>query len=80
MDIFTGLLCFLFIALVISIMFITLAVYFIPIIIAYIRKHNNFTAICLLNLFVGWTFLGWLASLLWSLNSDIQQTENSPEE
>ena len=52
--------------------FISLAIYFVPIIIAFVRKHNNFVAITLLNIFTGWTFLGWLASLLWALNSDTE--------
>ena len=51
--------------------------YFIPLIVAYIRKHNNIAAIAVLNLVLGWTMLGWLAALLWALNSDIE--ENNQE-
>ena len=40
------------------------------------RKHNNIVAILVLNLVLGWTFLGWLAALLWSLNSDVQGSED----
>lgn len=57
--------------------FIAFAIYFIPLIVAYIRKHNNTAAIAVLNLVLGWTFLGWLAALLWALNSDIE--ENNQE-
>jgi len=64
-------------AIAITTLFISLAVYIVPIIIAFIRKHNNFVPICLLNVFTGWTFLGWLAALLWSLNSDVQQVEEN---
>lgn len=56
-------------------LFISLVVYFIPIIVAYIRKHNNIASISILTIFLGWTFLGWLAALLWSLNSDISKDE-----
>lgn len=56
-------------------LFISLAIYFIPVIVAYIRKHNNILAITLLTIFLGWTFFGWLAALLWSLNSDIKDKE-----
>ncbi len=56
--------------------FIAFIVYFIPFVIAYIRRHENLWIIGLLNLTVGWTFLGWLASLLWALNSDIKEIEN----
>ncbi len=56
-------------------LFLSLAVYFIPVIVAYIRKHNNILAITLLTIFLGWTFFGWLAALLWSLNSDVKDKE-----
>ena len=72
MEIFLSLVFFLALAAVIFLAFIWLAIYFIPVIIAYIRRHNNFVAICLLTIFTGWTFLGWLAALLWSLNSDVE--------
>lgn len=45
------------------------AVYFIPTVVARSRKHHNATAIFALNLFLGWTFLGWVASLVWALTS-----------
>ena len=57
----------------ISWLFIALVVYFIPLIIANIRRHNSIIAIGILNTVLGWTFLGWLAALLWSLNSDIKE-------
>ena len=57
-------------------LFVFLAVYLLPCIIAYMRKHNNIVAILVLNLVLGWTFLGWLAALLWSLNSDIQGNDD----
>ena len=80
MEILLPLLCLSILAIVVFTAFISLAIYFIPIVIAYIRKHNNFVAICLLNIFTGWTFLGWIACLLWSLNSDIDKYEEADEE
>ena len=59
-----------------TVLFIYLAIYFIPVIVAYIRRHNNTVAIAILTLFLGWTFLGWLAALLWSLNSDVSEIED----
>lgn len=56
-------------------LFISLAIYFIPVIVAYIRKHKNIVPIALLTTVLGWTFFGWLAALLWSLNSDIDTDE-----
>jgi hypothetical protein len=45
------------------------AIYFIPAIIASVRKHQNETAIGLINLLLGWTVLGWLAAFIWSFTN-----------
>lgn len=42
------------------------ALYFLPAIVARSRQHPNAAAILLLNLFLGWTFVGWVVSLVWS--------------
>jgi hypothetical protein len=52
------------IALVISMLLFVL--YFLPAFIAKSRKHRNLTGVTLLNLFLGWTFLGWIVALIWS--------------
>lgn len=44
----------------------SLAVYFLPTIVALARSHPATTPILLLNLFLGWTLLGWVAALVWS--------------
>jgi hypothetical protein len=49
-----------------NIVVVILFVYFIPTIVAQRRDHHNALAISILNLFLGWTFLGWLASLVWA--------------
>lgn len=43
-----------------------IAGYFLPTLIAAVRNHHNANAIMLLNLLLGWTFLGWVAALVWS--------------
>jgi len=43
-----------------------IAIYFLPALIALHRGHHQILAIFLLNLFLGWSFLGWIASLVWS--------------
>jgi hypothetical protein len=40
-------------------------VYFIPTMVGW--NHKNGTAILLLNLFLGWTFIGWVAALIWAV-------------
>jgi Superinfection immunity protein/zinc-ribbon domain len=46
---------------------ISLAVYFIPSFVASKRDHPQFVAIIALNLLLGWTFIGWVAALVWAL-------------
>jgi len=57
---------------------ISLTLYFLPTLVAATRRHNNTIAICVLNLFLGWTFLGWVASLVWACTSNVAK-EGSPE-
>lgn len=44
-----------------------LFVYFVPTLVATGRAHHNTAAIVMLNLFLGWTFLGWVAALVWAM-------------
>ena len=53
------------------------ATYFIPTFIAYSRRHVNRGAILLLNLLLGWTFLGWVGALIWSATSNVE-TRHQP--
>jgi len=46
--------------------------YFLPTLIAAIRRHRQFIAIAALNVLLGWTVLGWIASFIWSLTSPAQ--------
>jgi uncharacterized integral membrane protein len=48
------------------ILFIFLVIYFAPTINAWTRHHRNTTAITVLNIFLGWTFIGWVVALVWS--------------
>jgi len=54
---------------------IVIAVYFLPTIFAIRRRHRNGTAILALNLLLGWTILGWVAALVWSLTNDPQPSQ-----
>jgi T4 superinfection immunity protein len=40
--------------------------YFLPTFVALGRHHRNSAAIALLNLFLGWTLLGWVVALVWA--------------
>jgi len=52
---------------------IFLIVYFIPFFVALGRRHRFRIAIGLINLFLGWTFLGWIAALIWAVNRDVRE-------
>lgn len=43
--------------------------YFLPAIIAAARQTHNATAILLLNLFLGWTIIGWVIALVMAITS-----------
>ena len=43
-----------------------LALYFLPGFIACMRGHHNAGAIVILNLFLGWTLIGWVIGLVWA--------------
>jgi len=45
------------------------AAYFVPILVAISRGHPNAAPIAVLNVLLGWTFLGWVAALVWSLTA-----------
>jgi hypothetical protein len=46
-----------------------LALYFLPAIIAFNRRHHNRLAILLLNVLLGWSGLGWVAALIWAVTA-----------
>lgn len=46
---------------------IGLGVYFIPTIVGAARRTRSLVGIVLLNIFLGWTFVGWIGALVWSL-------------
>ena len=43
-------------------------VYFVPSIVALKRNHRSKGGIMVLNLLLGWTVLGWIGALVWSLS------------
>lgn len=55
-------------ALAIFTVLLILAVYFLPSIIAGRRQHTSVAGIFVVNFFLGWTFLGWVGALAWSVS------------
>lgn len=52
-----------------------IVIYFIPAMIAHNKEKRNAGAIFALNLLLGWTLLGWVAALVWSLMDDGKKNE-----
>ena len=59
---------------VILLLGLAVVVYLLPSIIASNRRHRERGPIFVLNLLLGWTFVGWVAALVWSLTSHVDAT------
>jgi Superinfection immunity protein len=46
---------------------IVCALYLLPTCVAYDHRHRQRQAIATLNVFAGWTALGWVAALVWAM-------------
>ena len=46
--------------------------YFIPNIVAYGRHHASGHAILALNVLLGWTGIGWIIAMIWSLTGNVK--------
>ena len=47
--------------------------YFLPIVVAAIRKHNSLLSIIVTNLWLGWTVIGWIIALIWACDTDVEE-------
>lgn len=45
--------------------------YFLPTIYASKRRHKATASIALVNFFFGWTFIAWLACLVWAASDNV---------
>lgn len=45
---------------------ILIAIYFAPAMLAAYRNHTSMGGILVINIFLGWTFLGWVVALAWA--------------
>lgn len=49
--------------------------YLLPSVVAQLRGHKNGNAICILNIVLGWTVLGWVFALIWSATDNVKKSE-----
>ena len=61
------------VALLFSMLF-GLAVYLLPTIIAAAKRKTNTLRIVLLNVFAGWSVIGWIIALVWALSANQKST------
>lgn len=54
-----------------GVLILLIAAYFLPTLIAILRGRTNIMSIMVLNLFLGWTLLGWVVSLVWALSAEV---------
>jgi len=47
-------------------------IYFLPYIIAGSRNTKNSTQVLIINIFLGWTFIGWVIALAMSFSENIR--------
>ena len=59
----------------ILILLLALPLAFLPSIIAAARRHPKMLPILLVNIFLGWTVVGWIADLIWSLLPTLRTNE-----
>ena len=47
-----------------------LVLYFLPSAVAVLNKHKQINPIMIINLLLGWTILGWVIALAWSVSNN----------
>ena len=45
---------------------VLIAFYLAPCLVARLREHRQTNAICVINVFAGWTIIGWIICLAWA--------------
>jgi T4 superinfection immunity protein len=55
-----------------------LVLYLLPILVAEGRDKRNVWAIFALNLFLGWTLVGWFVALVWAFTYDLAPQPPTP--
>jgi hypothetical protein len=58
------------ILLIVVICIVAFCIHFLPAIVAGNRRARNFVWILVLNLFLGWTFIGWIVALVWAMTDE----------
>jgi len=57
-------------------MILLFVLYFLPTIIGGYRRIRRQSQLIIINLFLGWTFIGWVVCLAWAFTPDVMGGEN----
>ena len=49
-----------------TVILLLLGIHFLPTFVAFVREHRHAVLILVLNIFFGWTIIGWLVLLIWA--------------
>ena len=49
-----------------TVILLLLGIHFLPTFVAFVREHRHAVLILVLNVFFGWTIIGWLVLLIWA--------------
>ena len=60
---------------ILLLLILALLIYFLPWIVAHSRHHRQLNSIVVLNTFLGWTLIGWVAALIWALTTDVEKRD-----
>ncbi|MFC1846659.1 superinfection immunity protein [Chloroflexota bacterium] len=60
---------------ILGIVFIGIPLYFLPTIIAVARHKDNKLVVFLINLFLGWSLIGWIIALIFSLSNGPEKSK-----
>ena len=58
-------------------MLLFIAIYYVPSFVAIKRKHVHVLQITILNTFLGWSFIPWVAALIWATTNNIDENINT---
>lgn len=60
------------------VLLLAVPLYFLPTIIALLRKHNNVAPIAVVNFLLGFVFVGWVVALAWALTDQAPSRRAGP--
>lgn len=64
---------------ILSLILLALISYFLPTVVASTRRHTDLGTIFAINLFLGWSLIGWVVAMAWA-SKDVRTTSTTARE